>query len=207
MDHLIAVYRDRETPRRVAEALVAEGVSPEHIRIGAVADETRSKSAEMQAEVQASWGGALIGTFLTGEMLRGVVIFVVVLAPIGALIGAFVGWLLFSETSSVAVQLGVGALIGGLFGAVVGAILGGGFAMNSGVEPLAAEEGITVDVASPPRGTEVLLREFGAIRVDRFADEMWLRAEATEGPHGVAENLAETARQFRENSADPRRRS
>jgi len=207
MDHLIAVYRDPATPQRVAEALVAEGVSPEHIRIGAPADETRSKSAEMQAEVQSSWGGALIGTFLTGEMLRGVAIFVAVLTPVGALLGALVGWLLFSETSSLAVRLGVGALIGALFGATVGAILGGGFAMNSGAEPLAAEEGVTVDVASPPRGAEDLLRQFGAIRVDRFADDMWLRAEATEGPHGVAENVGETTRQFRENAADPRRRA
>ncbi len=206
MDHLVAVYRDRETPRRVAEALVADGVAPDHIRIGSVATDTRSKQGEMEAELQQSWGGALIGTFLTGEMLRGVAIFVAGLVPVGAVVGALAGWLLFSETSDTWVRLGVGALIGGLFGFIVGAVLGGGFAMNSGVEPLAAEEGITVDVAAPTRGAEDVLRDFGAIRVDRFADDMWLRTESDEGPTGVVENVRETAREFREHAADPRRR-
>jgi hypothetical protein len=101
--------------------------------------------------------------------------------------------------------LGVGALIGALFGFIVGAVLGGGIAMNSGAEPLAAEEGITVDVAEPPRGAEDLLRDFGAIRVDRFADDMRPRTESDDGPRGVTENVRETTREFRENSADPRR--
>jgi hypothetical protein len=206
MDHLVAVYRDRETPRRVAEALLADGVTPDHIRIGSLAVDTRSKQGEMEAELQRSWGGALIGTFLTGEMLRGVAVFVAVLVPIGALLGALAGWLLFGETSDTWVRLGVGALIGGLFGFIVGAVLGGGFAMNSGAEPLAAEEGTTIDVSGPPRGTEDLLRDYGAIRVDRFADDMWLRTESDEGPQGITENVRETAREFRENAADPGRR-
>ncbi|MFN8028652.1 MAG: hypothetical protein U0W40_20540 [Acidimicrobiia bacterium] len=206
MDHLVAVYRDRETPRRVAEALLADGVAPDHVHIGTVAGDARARHAEMEAEVQKSWGGALIGTFLTGEMLRGVAVFVAVLVPVGAVLGALAGWLLFTESSDTWVRLGVGALIGGLFGFVVGGVLGGGFAMNSGVEPLAVEEGITVDVAGPPLGTEHLLREFGAIRIDRFADDAWLRTEFDEGPSGVTENVKETARQFREHAADPRRR-
>lgn len=205
MDHLVAVYQDRETPRRVAEALVIEGVTPDHIHIGTVAGDTRSKQAEMEAELQRSWGGALIGSFLTGEMLRGVAVFAAVLVPVGAAIGALVGWLLFGETSDTWVRLGAGAAIGAMFGFIVGAILGGGLAMNSSAEPLAAEDGITVDVAGPPRGTEILMREFGAIRIDRFADEMWLKTEADENPHGVTENVRETAREFRENAADPRR--
>jgi hypothetical protein len=182
MDHLVAVYRDRETPQRVAEALLADGVTPDHIHIGhlgSVAADTRSKQGETEAELQESWRGVILGgTFVPREILRDLAVFAAVLVPIGAALGALVGWLLFSETTDTWVRLGVGALIGALFGFIVGAVLGGGIAMNSGAEPLDAEEAITVDVTGPPRGAEELLRDFGPSRVDRFADDMSLGTES-----------------------------
>jgi hypothetical protein len=201
MTTVIGVYREAEELEAVARDLVAHGVPEADIRIGADEDHYQSISAEMEAEVSDSWGSAGLGTFLTAEMMRGAVVFIVIGAAVGIVIGIPIGLLLYSHTSSMVTRLGVGALIGVLFGGTVGAILGGGLAMQSPEEGLAAESGLTVRVEHDSPEIEAAMTSHDPVRLDVFSGQRRLRTPSTEGPSGIAE----TFDQFQQNIADPHR--
>jgi len=114
--------------------------------------------------------------------------------------------LLYDDGVSLLTRLGIGALVGGLFGSVVGTMLGGGMAMKSPEEGLAAERGVPVaivevDPAASP-GLEAVLADYAPIRVDRFVDGQPVATPVTESPGGVAETIGE----FVANTRDPARR-
>ena len=145
MTVLVAVYRDRETAEAVAHELSSvPDVSLEAVRVSDAADRLLSVRAEMDAEVAESWGSPGLGAFVTAEMMRGAVLLALLIGAIGVLVGLPIGYFLFVGDASVWEKLGLGALVGGLFGATVGGLLGGGFAMQSPEEKLAAERGVPV---------------------------------------------------------------
>jgi hypothetical protein len=202
MSTLVAVYRDRDTAEEVAHELESRDLHTT-VSVADPADAGLSIAAEMDAQVEEGWGTAAVGGFVTSEQMRGAVVFASGLGLLGALVGLPVGWILFDASTSTLTKLGVGALVGFLFGVVVGALLGGGFAMTSPQERLAAERGVTVRVDGASPSHERIMEEHRPIRLDRIVRGQRVETPTTEGPHGVAETIAE----FEANTADPRRRS
>jgi len=200
MTTFVAVYRDRGTAEAVAHELESRDLHTT-VRVDDPADVELSVAAEMDAQVQESWGTAAVGGFVTSEQMRGAVTFAGALGIIGVFVGLPVGWILFDASSSTLTKLGVGALVGFLFGVVVGGLLGGGFAMTSPEERLAAERGVTVrvDGASPP--DERIMEQHHPLRLDRIVGGQRVETPTTEGPHGLEETIAE----FKANTVDPRR--
>jgi hypothetical protein len=202
MAALVAVYRDRETAEAVARELTEEHVVPDGaVRIAELSDFDASIGAEMDTEVTQSWGSPGMGVFLTGEMMRGAVLFTLMLGALGLIVGLALGYFLYDESTSLGVRLGVGGLIGLLFGAVVGALLGGGLAMKSPEERLAAERGIPVAVEDAPADAEDVMVRHHPLRLDRFDEGEHVATIVTEGPHGLSETIAE----FKANTKDPKR--
>ena len=199
MATLLAVYREPRKVAAVTSALSEAGVPEDEVVVGSVDDEQASKLAEMDAEVAESWGSPGLGAFMTSEMMRGAAVFTLVGAVIGSVVGIPIGLLLFP--SDLWVELAVGAGVGFLFGSLVGTLLGGGFAMQSPEEPLAAEVGTTVRVTSETEGVEAVLARFAPVRLDRFRDGHRVETPVTEGPSGFRESVD----QFRRNTAEPRR--
>jgi hypothetical protein len=117
------------------------------------------------------------------------------------LVGLPIGYLLFVGDASVWEKLALGALVGGLFGATVGGLLGGGFAMQSPEEKLAAERGVPVALDDAPPVAEEVMARHEPIRLDKFEDGNRVDTPQTEGPGGVMETVAE----FIANTSDPRR--
>ncbi len=152
----------------------------------------------MDAELSQGWGG--VAAFLTEEQTRGALSFAVGLSLAGALVGLPLG-LLYTAPAGLLVKLGIGALVGALFGSVVGALLGGGFAMQSPADELAAERGVTVSCEPDTEMAEVVMEGFHPLRLDRIDRHQLLETPATEGPSGLAESID----QFRRNTASPRR--
>lgn len=206
MTTLVAVYRDRTTADAAAAALHERGaVADDALRVGAREDAEASLHAEMTAETAHSWGAGVLG-LLTAEMMRGAVLFGAVGVAIGMVVGIPVGVFLYDDSVSLLTRMGVGALVGALFGSVVGTMLGGGMAMKSPEEGLAAERGVPVaivdlDPAVAPELVDVLAAH-EPIRVDRFVDGQPVETPVTEGPSGVRETIGE----FVANAADPSRR-
>jgi hypothetical protein len=202
MTAVVAVYRDRETAEAVAHELsnVPE-VSLEAVRVSDAADRLRSVRAEMDAEVAESWGSPGLGAFTTAEMMRGAVLLALLMGAIGVLVGLPIGYFLFVGDASVWAKLGLGALVGGLFGATVGGLLGGGFAMQSPEEKLAAERGVPVALDDASPAAEEVMSRYEPIRLDKFEDGNRVDTPVTEGPEGVTETVAE----FIANASDPRR--
>jgi hypothetical protein len=202
MTVLVAVYRDRETAEAVAHELSnAPDVSSEAVRISDAADRLLSVRAEMDAEVAESWGSPGLGAFVTAEMMRGAVLLALLMGAIGVLVGLPIGYFLFVGDASVWEKLGLGAVVGGLFGATVGGLLGGGFAMQSPEEKLAAERGIPVALEDATPAAEEVMARYEPIRLDRFEDGNRVDTPQTEGPEGVTETIAELVA----NTSDPRR--
>jgi hypothetical protein len=201
MAAVIGVYHDNTEPAAVARELVEHGIDPDEIRVGASEDHYLSIRAEMEAQVSDSWGTPGLAAFMTSEMMRGAVVFVALGSVIGAIVGIPIGLLLFFYGNSVWTQIWFGALVGVLFGSAVGAILGGGLAMQSPEDALAAESGITVRVEEDSPEIEVVMASHGPIRLDVFSGQRRLRTPVTEGPSGIAETFDE----FRRNIADPHR--
>src|SRR4051812_18263668 len=168
MTVLVAVYRDRETAEAVARELSrVPGVSSEAVRVSDAADRLLSVRAEMDAEVAESWASPGLGAFFTAEMMRGAVLFALVIGAIGVLVGLPIGYFLFVGDAPAIEKVALGALVGGLFGATVGALLGGGFAMQSPDEKLAAERGVPVALEDAPPAAEEVMARYEPIRLDR----------------------------------------
>jgi len=202
---LVAVYPDRPTAEAVATELQqGRGIPEDSVRVGERADALTSIGAEMGAEVDASWASGALG-LVTSDMLRGALLVGSIGVAIGVVLGAPVGVLLYDPSVSVLTRLLIGAFVGSLFGSVVGALIGGGMAMKSPDEQLAAERGVPVAVADVPEDDadlEALLASYDPIRVDRFVDGQRVATPTTEGPSGVTETVAELVA----NSEDPARR-
>jgi hypothetical protein len=95
----------------------------------------------------------------------------------------------------------LGVVIGALFFGTVGTLLGGGLAMKSPEDQLAAERGVTLRVDAPGRNAERILLEHHPIRLDHLSGNRRIATTATEEPSGVRESIAE----FIANAEDPRR--
>jgi hypothetical protein len=202
MTVLVAVYRDRQTAEAVAHELGnVPDVSSEAVRVSDAADRLLSVRAEMDAEVAESWASPGVGALVTAEMMRGALLLALLIGAMGVLVGLPIGYFLFVGDASVWEKLGLGALVGGLFGATVGGLLGGGFAMQSPEEKLAAERGVLVALDDAPSAAEEVMARHFPIRLDKFEDGERVDTPVTEGPGGVTETVAE----FIANTSDPRR--
>ncbi len=202
MTALIAVYRDEDDARAVASRL--QDTLPAAVEVAGDRDHETSIRAEMEAEVDESWGSPGVGVFLTAEQMRGAVLVSLGGGALGGLIGMPIGLLLTSWT--LPWQLGIGALIGVLFGATVGALLGGGFAMQSAMHAPAAQQGYTVRVVPGSDAAEQVMVAAKPIRIDRVASGQRVSTPTTEGPSGLRENVRDTADKLVEHSRDERRR-
>jgi hypothetical protein len=214
MTALIAVYRDLETAEAVAAELRDDEAVPDStVRVADWADLHASMRAEMQAEIQNSWGGVAVGGFVTGEMVRGALIFGALISVIGVLIGLPVGYFLYSSDASTWTRLAIGGGIGALFGATVGTLVGGGMAMKSPEDLLAAERGYPVTVEDsgddPARAPSPVIAEAEAvmarhepIRIDKLVNGQLVATPVTESPGAVQETVGE----FIENTREPSRR-
>jgi hypothetical protein len=201
MESLIAVFRDRHDADDAVRTLVDRGVPATAIHVESGEARAHAIDAEMEAQVSESWMGLGVGSFVTAEMMRGVLVFMAVLAPLGLVVGAVLGAVLFTETGDTWVRVLVGALIGTVFGLAVGGIVGGGFAMQSPNEPMAAESGVTIQVDGASPQVAGTLRGYTPLRIDRFVDGQYVATEETAGTQGVAR----TAHDFGETVADPGR--
>ena len=203
MASLLGVYRDRDEAEATARDLVERAaIPPESLHVGDPADYELAIRAEMDAETSESVGSPGLGAFMTKEMFRGATVFALVLGGVGVVVGAVLGLVYPGASSwSAGERLLLGIVIGALFFGTVGALIGGGLAMKSPEDRLAAERGVPVrvDVVSPD--AQQVMTEHDPIRLDRLADTRRLETLATEGPPG----LVESAGEFIANSADPRR--
>ncbi len=204
MTTLIGVYHDTGHAESAAHALHDEiGVPEDALVLGDPDDVEREVAAEMDAEVAESWGSAGLGTYLTAEQMRGAALFAGIFAIVGAVVMIPIALVLFTDGWSAWTRVLLGLLFGSLFGATVGALLGGGFAMQSTDQPLAAEVGVTlrVECADDERCAEVM-SHYDPIRLDRWSDGQRTETLATEGSHGVRE----TIENFVRNAGEPRHR-
>lgn len=164
---VVAVYRDEQQARRVADALAQGGTAGE-VRIGDRADEQQALLNEMQEEMEHTVAGAgNVGPF-TKEMTKGAAVGTAVAAVFGSLAALPFGLLDFGPT--LWQRLLIAAVVGGFAGATIGFVMGGGLAAVGPAERLGAERGVTVAV-TVPMGDETervarLLTEAGPIRVD-----------------------------------------
>ncbi len=195
---LVGVYPDERIAEDVTRALRRAAPEGAAIAIADPFDAQESTAAEMDAELSQGWGG--VAAFLTKEQMRGAIAFAVGLSVAGAILGLPLG-LLYSAPASLLVKLGIGALVGSLFGSVVGTLLGGGFAMRSPADDLAAERGVTVSCEPDTETAEIVMGRFHPLRLDRMDRGQLLATPATEGPSGLAESID----QFRRNTASPPR--
>lgn len=198
---LLGVYRDPHDANALAEELRRRGVAPAAIRLGLDEDRRASLSAEMEAEVADGWGSPGLGTFMTAEQTRGAVVFTVVFGAAGAVLGALLGALLLGGGLDAWLRALLGAGLGALFLGTVGTIVGGGFAMRSPADRLAAEEGVTVRVDSDDPGVRAVMERYRPIRLDRVEGGRYVGTVQTEGPQGIPGTLEE----FRRNAEDPDR--
>jgi hypothetical protein len=201
---LIGVYHDTGHAESAARALHDEvGLPDDALVLGDARDAEREVAAEMEAEVAEGWGSPGLGAFLTAEQMRGAFLFAITFGAIGAVLLAPIGVLLFTDSWSTVTRLLLGALVGALFGSTVGALLGGGFAMQSTDQPLAAEAGVTlrVEAADDERCAEIM-SHYEPIRIDRWGDGQRTETLVTEGSSGVQE----TVENFVRNAAEPRHR-
>jgi hypothetical protein len=200
---LIGVYRDEQTAESVARALHDDLGVPDHqLKVREPEDARREVVAEMDAEVAESWSSPGLGAFLTAEQMRGAALFAVAFGALGAVVMILPAIVLFTFAESTITRVLVGMLVGALFGSTVGALLGGGIAMQSTDQPMAAEAGVTVRVEDADARAAEIMERFEPIRLDRWEDGERRETLSTEGPHGVKETLE----QFGRNAAEPRHR-
>ncbi len=203
MPSLLAVYRDRQDAEATAHDLVERTAhAPELLHVGERPDLELSIRAEMDQEFSDSVGGPGLGTFMTKEMFRGAALFGGVLGAIGVVVGALLG-LVFTGAAgwSVGDRVLLGLVIGALFFGTVGTLLGGGLAMRSPEDRLAAERGVTLRIDTTSSDAQRIMIEHHPIRLDRLSGSRRVATPVTEGPSGVGEAVAE----FVANTADPRR--
>jgi hypothetical protein len=198
---LVGVYKDRRIAEQVADVLSSQpGAEHDAVRVSDAADLDLSLRAEMDAEVADSWGSPGLGAFMTGEMVRGALLFSAVLGGLGLALGTIFTALLGPSALDFGERAALGAIVGTLFGGTVGTILGGGLAMKSPEDRLAAERGVTVRLEDPTEGSELIMAAHHPIRLDRISGTRRIDTITTDGDDGITETL----REFRAHSADPR---
>ena len=192
---VVAVYRDEQQARRVADALRRGGAASE-VRVGHRADQQQALLNEMQEEMAHTVAGAgSVGPF-TKEMTKGAAVGTVVAAVFGALAALPFGLIEFGP--ALWQRLLIAAVVGGFAGATIGFVMGGGLSAVGPAERLGAERGVTVAVTVPMgEDTERVARVLtaaGPIRVDvtdldgRVVDTVQTAGERNV-PHEVGRTL------------------
>ncbi len=203
MGSLLAVYHDRVEAEAAASDLVEHAaVSRTSLHVGERPDLELSLRAEMDAETSEVIGSPGLGSVMTKEMFRGATLLGLGLGGIGVIVGAVLG-LVFPGASgwSTGEKVLLGVVIGALFFGTVGTLLGGGLAMKSPEDQLAAERGVTVRVDSVSDEAKRVLADHHPIRLDVLAGTRRIATPVTEGPSGLLEAVDELVA----NSEDPRR--
>ena len=113
MAALVGVYPDRRTADKVASALSEEaGAGGESLRVADPSDLEVSLRAEMDAELSDSWGSPGLGAFMTGEMVRGALLFTAVLGGLGLLLGTALTALIGPSSLDLVERATLGAIVG-----------------------------------------------------------------------------------------------
>ncbi len=203
MGSLLAVYHDRQEAEAAARDLMEDASVPgSSLHVGERPDLELSLRAEMDAETSEVIGSPGLGSVMTKEMFRGAALFGLGLGGLGVIVGAVLGLALAGASGwSMGERVLLGVVIGALFFGTVGTLLGGGLAMKSPEDQLAAERGVTLRVDSVSVEAKQVLAEHHPIRLDVLSGTRRLATPVTEEPSGLAEAVGE----FVENSAEPRR--
>jgi len=200
---LLAVYHDRDEAEATAQDLLRRTAIPaESVHVGERSDFEMALRAEMDQETSESVASPGLGAMMTKEMFRGAAALAFGLGGIGVVVGALLGLLLPGASGwSTLEKALLGATIGALFFGTVGTLIGGGLAMKSPEDGLAAERGVTLRVDAVSDEAKQVLAEHGPVRLDVLAGTTRIDTPVTEGPSGLAESTAELV----QNSEEPRR--
>ena len=193
MGSLLAVYHDRHEAEAAAQDLMGHvSVPGNSLHVGERVDLELSLRAEMDAETSEVIGSPGLGSVMTKEMFRGAALLGLGLGGLGLIVGAVLGLVLAGASGwSTGERVLLGVVIGALFFGTVGTLLGGGLAMKSPEDQLAAERGVTLRVDSVSAEAKQVLAEHHPIRLDVLSGTRRLATPVTEEPSGLAEAVGE----------------
>ncbi len=187
---LVAVFPTEDAARRAAERLDRARVG-EIIVDPSVATVARGEMAE---ELDHTWGGGLLGTFVTDDMARPALALALALALVGAVIGAGLTVAIASAPAAWWARAVIGAAVGGLFLGAVGAMVGGGMGARQPAQDVGSGRETAVRVRGETSATVAQLRLLHPVRIDRFLDGQYQGTVAGGTPpaarrlgHGLAD--------------------
>lgn len=161
---VLAVLRDQEVAEDARRRLMAAGIDGADIRMDAGADRVPSVLAEMQSETENALISPQLGVAWTKEGFKGILALSVVLSVVlSALCVPLMMWA--APDWPVWLNVLTAVIIGVLAGGTIG-IVGGAAAARGPAEPLAAEVGVTVRVASTSPEVLEILEASDPIRID-----------------------------------------
>jgi len=202
---LVGVYSAEQVPA-VVEALHREGLDPDAVAVGDRDDAVGALRAEMQQETNDAWISPQAGLAYSKESARGGAGLTVLLAAIGGVLFAPFGLIPMGDLplwSRILLMAAIGVFAFGAIGAVAGPAL----SVRRPNDPMAAERGVTVRVASDAPNVTRAMVAAHPIRLDRVdATGATLSTVSTEddgGPGGVARSMAEHLRDPRSDLVSP----
>lgn len=161
---VLAVLHDQETANDARGRLLAAGIDASSIRIDGGADHVPSVLAEMQSETENALISPQLGVAWPKEGLKGILglsvaaSLAVSVLCVPVMLWAAPRWPVWLNILNAVI---IGVLTGGTIG-----IVGGGAAARGPAEPLAAEVGVTVRVASTSPEVLKILEASDPIRID-----------------------------------------
>lgn len=167
---LIGVYRSEGEASAVAEQAVALGVQPGQVHVGEVGDEQLSLVAEMQEEAGGTWGVPPVNVSYPKEATKATSLATVLLVGAFMLLGLPFALIPFGDMvwwTRVILVVIVGAVLGGTIAFIAGPAMG----LKRPDEPLAADRGITVRVASADDQVAEMMASHHPIRLDRYSGD------------------------------------
>ena len=188
---LVAVFPSPDVARRAAERL-------DRARVGEiVVDESLATVArgEMAEELDHTWGGGVLGTFVTDEIARPALVLAAALAVVGAVIGAGLTVGIASAPAAWWARAVIGAAAGGLFLGAVGAMVGGGMGSRHPEDDIGSGQETAVRIRGETSATVAQLRLLHPVRIDRFLDGQYQETISGETPP--------SARRLGQGVADP----
>ncbi len=162
---LTGVFRDREQAESVAEKAKAAGVPEEDIHIDRREDRAASLRGEMRDELERSWASPQGAFIVTKRAMKGALVASPVAVVVGILLVlpfAFLSWGFMPLWGRIIAT----SLIGATAGATVGFIVGAGEAEKGASAPMAAEQGVTVNVGDARPEVQQMLVDEEPLRLD-----------------------------------------
>jgi hypothetical protein len=183
---LIAIFPDAEHARQAVADLASVGVADADVDY--VDDYAVAVRGEMEEELDRTWGGGVLGAFVTDDMSRPAIALAAMLGLLGAAIGAALTVWLGPASDQWWVRAAIGAVVGSVFLGTVGALIGGGFGARHPDEDIEIAPGAAVIVHQSSPLTVATLERRHPLRIDRFQDDQSLET-IIESEHRAPERL------------------